>query len=273
MKKKIIALSIAFVLIVGAAIGTTLAYLTDKAGVINNFTLGDISFEAKEYVNHTNAAGSIDRETEGDIEDGEDPYNGFKEIDLFDPTNELEHHYMGILPGDKLAKDIVVSETNNSAYFAVTVRVKNGTKFPTAFYDVNTDDDDATNDWDPDWNATANAALNIDYSSTNPATGVTLLAVDKSNDETDDQFDFTNAQVETNEVVYIFYYYVPKASGFTLDLGTICPTNVDTDSGFNDFEINVQVAAIQADNTVSASNAIAELNSAIPPVAAPVVNG
>ena len=45
MKKKIIALSVAFVLVAVAAIGATLAYFTDTETKTNTFTVGGVDIE------------------------------------------------------------------------------------------------------------------------------------------------------------------------------------------------------------------------------------
>jgi len=45
---KALVLILAFILIVGAAIGTTLAYLTDKEAITNTFTVGNIAIDLEE---------------------------------------------------------------------------------------------------------------------------------------------------------------------------------------------------------------------------------
>ena len=49
MKKKLIALTAAFLLVIGAAVAGTVAWLTDKTVTVENtFTVGNIAIELKE---------------------------------------------------------------------------------------------------------------------------------------------------------------------------------------------------------------------------------
>jgi len=206
MKKKIIALSIAFVLVVGAAIGTTLAYLNDTAGsVLNEFTIGDLDISAYENVNHLNSAGA-DKDT-----------TPAERIDLV--NNGASHEYENVIPGDKLVKDVVITNTANSnpAIFAIKV------------VETLPSDDALTGNA---WKDSTTPALPTDI-----PTIATYLGVEKAGNG-----------------VYYFYYYMPKdtnTSAAPLDLGVTIPTSVGdaaTIAAYNAATIDVSVAAIQADN-------------------------
>lgn len=230
MKKKIIALSIAFVLVAIAAIGTTLAYLTDNAGnVTNNFTVGNIKIDAVEYVNHTNGA-NADKDPEGTIEDpevAEGPYTGYKKIDLA-TDNSASYNYKNVLPGDNLYKKVVISndtaENSNPAIFAVTVTetLPNGATLSGAA-----------------WSQTGKIS-----EATMPAldsTSVALLGVDN-----------------TTEGTYVFYYFVPVNATKEIDLSAAVPGELNSTAlqAYNNTNIVVSVAAIQAEGFSTPAEAI-----------------
>ena len=214
MKKKIIALSIAFVLIVGAAIGTTLAYLNDTAGsVLNEFTIGDLDISAYENVNQLNG--------EGKPKDGVDA----EQIPL--DNNGAGHEYENVIPGDKLVKDVVITNTANSnpAIFAIKV-----------VETLPSDDDD------------------------DPLTGDAWKDITAPTLPTDIPTVATYLGGETDgNGVYYFYYYMPKDTNTStdpLDLGVTIPTSVGDAASvkaYNDATIDVSVAAIQADNIAIAT--------------------
>lgn len=251
MKKKIIALSIAFVLVVGAAIGTTLAYLTDKGGVINNFAVGDVAFEAVEYVDHDNAVGV-------DKDGGNVTYTTAKGDALTDAAKvnladtAVTNDFTGVLPGDTFVKDVVITPDVNSsdAYYAVYVTVKNGVAVEAIAGALN-----------GSWTATAEGGLGLakDYTATaNKLDEATLIAVEKGT------IDAANDAADT-DTGYIFYYFVPAGSSdsITVDLGVTCPSTITKAniSAFSGMQIAATVAAIQADGFATADAAITELEN------------
>lgn len=103
MKKKTLALLLAMVMVLGATIGVTLAWLTDKTdSVTNTFTVGDIKIELKETWN-------------ADSDEDNDVIN--------------DHWEAQLIPGKEYTKDPVVSvdetETNVDCYLFVKFEEEN----------------------------------------------------------------------------------------------------------------------------------------------------
>ena len=112
MKKKIIALSVALVLVAVAAIGATLSFLTDTQDIKNVYQIGDIDVTAIEIVKHTSGDGKV--------------IDAEESIELLE-ASQGDHLYDNIQPGDEMKKVIHVeneSETN-AAYIAVAVKMGN----------------------------------------------------------------------------------------------------------------------------------------------------
>ena len=111
MKKKIIALSVALVLVVAAAVSATLAYFTDEDNLSNKYVIGDIDIDAWENAAHI------------DMNDNE--INGAKkEINKVEGENETETGFIydNIFPGDTMTKEVTVDNTGkNGAYVAIAV--------------------------------------------------------------------------------------------------------------------------------------------------------
>ncbi|MBQ7048668.1 MAG: hypothetical protein IJN86_06930 [Clostridia bacterium] len=137
MKKKIIALSVAFVLVAVAAIGATLSFLTDTQDIKNVYQIGDIDVTAYETVKHTSGDGKViaDETT----------------IEILEESQE-DHLYSNIQPGDEMKKVVTVTNesTTNAAYIAVAVKMGNHYTFNNkidtyyeAKYGVNTDEMEA----------------------------------------------------------------------------------------------------------------------------------
>lgn len=232
MKKKIISLSVAFVLVAIAAIGATFAYLTDDAGsVLNKFAVGALDIDAAEYVNHTNQAGE-EKDTDAN-EETAGTYTDYLKIAL-DNTNTKTYDYKNILPGDTLSKKVVITnkEASNPAIFAVKV--------------TETLPDDAllsTADWS-ETTELGNAIPALDTADP------TLLGVKKDGNGT-----------------YVFYYFMPVDSTQEVDLSTAIPGTVANAalSNYNG-KISVYVAAIQAEGFTTTTAAITALEEAVPGV-------
>ncbi|MBQ4648390.1 MAG: hypothetical protein IJB76_04430 [Clostridia bacterium] len=112
MKKKIIALSVALVLVAVAAIGATLSFLTDTQDIKNVYQIGDIDISAKETVMHSSGDGVV--------------YAGLEDINLTNGDPQVEHIYENIQPGDTMKKVVTVTNNgSNPAYVAVAVKMGN----------------------------------------------------------------------------------------------------------------------------------------------------
>ena len=112
MKKKIIALSVAFVLVAVAAIGATLSFLTDTQDIKNVYQIGDINVTAYETVKHTS----------GD----EKVIAAETTIEILD-VSQADHLYSNIQPGDVMTKAVTFTNESktNAAYVAVAVKMGN----------------------------------------------------------------------------------------------------------------------------------------------------
>ena len=101
MFKKIIALMLVAVISVSAGVAGTLAYLTDSDEKQNVFTTGDISIALNEKVGVVGTGATVT-----ETEDGAT--------------------YTGVMPGDKLVKEVTVENTgSNDAYIRVLVTLNN----------------------------------------------------------------------------------------------------------------------------------------------------
>ncbi|MBQ4648389.1 MAG: hypothetical protein IJB76_04425 [Clostridia bacterium] len=229
MKKKIIALSVAFVLVAVAAIGATLSYLTDQGSALNKFVVGNVEFDAYEYVNHTYADGAGDKdpettETGGEIAPGDGvKYPGYKQINLQDTdVANRTYTYSNVLPGDEMKKIVEINNNGaNDAIFAITVT----TNLPDAALTGTS------------WTAAADA-----WPDAMPA-AYQYLGYDK-NGETTNVY-----KGSLTETTYIFYYYVPAGESIpTLDFSATCDSEVESDAiASYAGSIDVLVTAIQAD--------------------------
>lgn len=123
MKKKIIALTVALVLVVAAAVSASLAYFTDSDTLDNSYSIGNVDIDAWETVYHTDGQGTPKGEDSSATVIGEDVDGGGYEYD-------------GILPGDTMKK-IVTVENNGStdAYIAVAVKQKGWNEWNRNFVD------------------------------------------------------------------------------------------------------------------------------------------
>ena len=96
--KKTVAIILAMVLVAVAAVGATMAYLTDTKTVTNTFTVGDVKIK-------------------------------LDETDINDPEGErvTSNEYTNITPGIIYTKDPIVTNTGkNDAWVRLTVTIENG---------------------------------------------------------------------------------------------------------------------------------------------------
>ena len=105
MKKKITALVLVVAVLAMLFTGMTLAYFTDTDSAVNVFTVGDVDIELDETVGVTDSNGN----------------------DAPDRVVEAETGaiFTGILPGNKMEKEVTVTNLENPAYVRVTVIVNN----------------------------------------------------------------------------------------------------------------------------------------------------
>ena len=109
--KKIVALLLCAVLLVGASVVGTVAYLTDKADVTNTFTAGNVTIELKEYAMDV-ATGKI---TDSSEEEG-----------IQKTFAEAGIDNIKILPGRTIEKQPVVIVNAGSEKCWLFVKVENG---------------------------------------------------------------------------------------------------------------------------------------------------
>lgn len=146
--KKILALLLCAVLLVGASIAGTVAYLTDKDDVTNTFTVGNVQIDLFESI-----VNEMGEKTGGRTEDGN------------------AYH---LLPGHTYSKDPTVHmlEDSETSYVRMLVKVTNysnlkaampAAKYPT-FYDTNDDFllQYLVNGWDPAVWVTTNVISVVD---------------------------------------------------------------------------------------------------------------
>ncbi|MBQ7048666.1 MAG: hypothetical protein IJN86_06920 [Clostridia bacterium] len=123
MKKKIIALTVALVLVVAAAVSASLAYFTDSDTLDNSYSIGNVDIDAWETVDHVDGTGltkieDVSTNIIGKDVDGE----GFE--------------YDSILPGDTMEKIVTVDNNGTTdAYIAVAVKQKGWNEWNRNFVD------------------------------------------------------------------------------------------------------------------------------------------
>ncbi|MBQ4648392.1 MAG: hypothetical protein IJB76_04440 [Clostridia bacterium] len=123
MKKKIIALTVALVLVVAAAVSASLAYFTDSDTLDNSYSIGNVDIDAWETVDHVDGTGltkieDVSTNIIGKDVDGE----GFE--------------YDSILPGDTMEKIVTVDNNGSTdAYIAVAVKQKGWNEWNRNFVD------------------------------------------------------------------------------------------------------------------------------------------
>ena len=123
MKKKIIALTVALVLVVAAAVSASLAYFTDSDKLDNSYSIGNVDIDAWETVYHTDGLGTPK------VEDSSHPVIG-------EDVDGGGYEYEGILPGDTMEKIVTVDNNGTTdAYIAVAVKQKGWNEFNTLYVD------------------------------------------------------------------------------------------------------------------------------------------
>ena len=127
MKKKIITLCLVIALLSVAVIGGTLAYFTDVDQATNEFTVGGVTIDLWEEVDHRDAVGNekdddIDNEVRIDENGEEIPYFTLGHGN----DTYQEYKYEAVMPGDKLTKIVTVKNTDTeAAYIALAIQQNN----------------------------------------------------------------------------------------------------------------------------------------------------
>ena len=131
MKKKIIALTVALVLVVAAAVSASLAYFTDSDKLDNSYSIGNVQIDAWEEVNHFD--GAFVEDTSGDSVGNK--FNGITTV-IGEDVDGGGYEYKGILPGDTMEKIVTVKNKGTTdAYIAVAVKQKGWNEFNTLYVD------------------------------------------------------------------------------------------------------------------------------------------
>lgn len=116
--KKVLALLVAFVLVIGATVSATVAYLSDSDAAKNVFTTGNVTIDLTEAAFTTDETGNIVEDTtkeRNDIYDNRD--NEAEEV--FD--------YGKLFPGQTVFKDPTIENTGSEeAYIAAKITVTDG---------------------------------------------------------------------------------------------------------------------------------------------------
>ncbi|MBQ4648393.1 MAG: hypothetical protein IJB76_04445 [Clostridia bacterium] len=299
MKKKIIALSVALVLVVAAAVSATLAYFTDTEEVNNHFTVGNVDISAIEHVQHIDGADDAHIKMDESLSLDSD---GMLETDGYD--------YASILPGDTMTKKVTVTNDGaNAAYVAIAV-------YQTNYVDFNRNIDnyyeamfkEQGKDVDAEMQAIVDAMFigdswyDIDYTKeiygqryylgNNGAVdqdgsddyfGVEetqLIAVDFAKCSgvkngvantfctpyADNMLDKTYYDAVGKQRIYVHYYYIPAGESVTLDLSIKAPEMLDGNSiqAFENMDLNVRATAIQVDGFDTAKEAFEALAEVYP---------
>ena len=272
--KKIIALVLVVALTAAVTFGATVAFLTDETEVKHNvFNVGNVDIEITEKVSDTTAEFV---------------------------TNEDGTEYSLIAPGDKLEKEVVVSNNGNlDAYVAVTVTLNNADKINKAidnYYEKKgyTPDqiqavfDAVFEGWGLNYekkDADGNA-LGMRLTITGDDMPEYTLQVDSVKTLTDyaqsytgNWFGSSNEEFKLKgyytkgmgkyEFKYTYYLLLPAGKSTTLFEGLNVPEEFVNEqmAMFNGLEIDISGAAIQADNMPTAEYAFMVLHGdELPPV-------
>lgn len=299
MKKsnKIIALCLSFVLLF-AAVGGTIAWLTDKDQAKNVFSVGSVDIDLRE-VNAINST--------------------------FVPTmNDGKNHFNGVMPGDEITKmPIITNVGDDAAYVRVVVEVKNDVEQFFGFNGytkanlINTMDqaidsvfEDKLGKNNKEYNDFYNNIFDgwgISYLKSEATGGIIRFAMNQRNDSkvkhidsvramadgSSWQFDKTNvfqSDYEKNcvnlgdggiayfqfgkgyygdlydntdgKLIYVFYLELQPNESYTLFKGFNVPEEFDTQSlaFFNGLEVNIYADAIQAQGFDNWTTAFESLN-------------
>lgn len=302
MKKKIIALSVALVLVVAAAVSATLAYFTDTEEVKNHFTVGKVDISATEHVQHIDGADEAHIKMDESLSLDSD---GMLETDGYD--------YASILPGDTMTKKVTVTNDGaNAAYVAIAVYQTNYVDFNRNidnYYEAMYKDQGMTQDkidvamqdivdamfigdswYDIDYTKETygqryylgnNGAVDQDGSEDYfGGTETKLIAVDFAKCSgvkngvantvctpyAANMLDKTYYDAVGKQRIYVHYYYIPKGESVTLDLSIKAPEMLDGNSiqAFENMDLNVRATAIQVDGFDTAKEAFEALAEVYP---------
>ncbi len=269
MKKKILALAMAALMLAVAVVGGTLAYFTDTDQNTNEFAIGNVKIDLYEDIKQTDGITM----TKDGKEVDHIVYLDAKDLGKGDDTNP-DVNYENIQPGHVMTKIAHVENVGqNDAYVALVIKQENYLNFNQNVdeYYENLDDygvnamQDIIDDVFPSWNLlydktqiTDNAQVRytIDTLPTSDDSGVKVLGVGYAQENVNMQGDpqyhysgeyFTNvvgqkAQIEgepnfftisdngAHDRVWIVYLALTPGAKFDMDLTTVCPTYFDNSS-------------------------------------------
>ena len=124
MKKKIITLCLVIAMLSVAVIGGTLAYFTDVDRATNEFTVGNVSIDLYETVDHKDASGTQDKSGAIKVDNKENPATLEKIGE--DTDKAFAVTYGAAMPGDVLTKVVTVeNDGTEDAYVAVAIKQLN----------------------------------------------------------------------------------------------------------------------------------------------------
>ncbi|MBQ7048665.1 MAG: hypothetical protein IJN86_06915 [Clostridia bacterium] len=301
MKKKIIALSVALVLVVAAAVSATLAYFTDTEEVNNHFTVGNVDISAIEHVQHIDGADDAHIKMDESLSLDSD---GMLETDGYD--------YASILPGDTMTKKVTVTNDGaNAAYVAIAVYQTNYVDFNRnidnyyeamfkeqgkdvdaemqaivdamfigdSWYDMDYTkeiygqryylgnngavDQDGSDDY---FGVEETKLIAIDFAKCSGVKKDTGIANTFCTPYADNMLDKTYYDAVGKQRIYVHYYYIPAGESVTLDLSIKAPEMLDGNSiqAFENMDLNVRATAIQVDGFDTAKEAFEALAEVYP---------
>ena len=304
MKKKIIALSVALVLVVAAAVSATLAYFTDEDNLSNKYVIGDIDIDAWEDAEHIDRNGNVINEAMFDIN---------RELEGNENADKTGFLYDNIFPGDTMTKKVTVDNTGaNGAYVAIAVTrtgYKNFNRNIDGYYEgLNTADAKIEKLYDDIF--VGDGWMNIRYSKENSTIydsnnkllrGYPEAALTKVDDQTGNKDYFNNGRTDAETLIAVdfakhsgnmsyctsyrenmldrkyynaigdncitvYYYYIPAGKSANLDLTIDVPESIDENSinAFSNMQVNVRATAIQAQGFASAEEAFVALADVYP---------
>lgn len=234
--KKILALALAAVLLVGATFAATVAWMTAEVDEKKNvFTVGDIDIDLKEETGIDGEGGTVNQTTDG-------------------------AEYIGVMPGDHLIKEVSISNTGDvPAYVALTVNVNNAALIAAAIegYTPAYTASQIQGIYDlvfENWGMIYDGAL-----SNGLPTNTELLKVD--------------TQVANDQWNLTYYLHLDPNETFVPFTGLNAPAIFDNAQMemFQGLTILVDAAAIQADNFATSDEAFAALAGQTAPVIPEVV--
>jgi len=251
MKKKIIALCLAAAMVIVAAIGTTLAFLTDTDKATNIFAVGNVEVSLTEEAKVLDVNGDELTAKVAEIKDGD---------------KVVGHRFTQIMPTNEIVKKATFKneDANTNAYLRVAVVVNNLPTIKTVLENSKYEEQETIfkgNSWfNTDDSLIANATTD------NVLLGVDTYTLDANIQSfasgiVDDATVYN--MVNSEEIAYIYYIKLDANQSYTLDLGLDVPNSFGKDelAMYDGLSVEIYADAIQAEgfngkvNGVSPSDA------------------